>query len=113
MAFGLADVKPVPAIILAQALNGLILPLITLFLFRVVNDLSLMGEHRNSLVANLLMFGVNWVTLTLGLWQLTQVTLSVTGIEIQQQRILLPLIIGAAFVLDMAVGVKYFKKKIK
>ncbi len=111
VAFGLADVKPVPVIILAQALNGLVLPLITLFLFRVVNDTSLMGAYKNSRGANLLMFLVNWVTLTLGLWQLIKVALSLTGIEIQQQRILLPLIIGIAFVLDSVVGIKYLKKK--
>ncbi|MCD6201186.1 MAG: Nramp family divalent metal transporter [Bacteroidales bacterium] len=109
VAFGLADVKPVPVIILAQALNGLVLPLITLFLFKVINDSSLMGEHKNSRGANLLMFLVNWVTLTLGLWQLTQVTLSVTGIEIQQQKILMSVIIGVAFVLDAVVGRKYLK----
>jgi Mn2+/Fe2+ NRAMP family transporter len=36
MAFGIADVKPIPVIILAQAFNGLILPLIAVFLWRIV-----------------------------------------------------------------------------
>lgn len=35
--FGLTGVQPVPAIILAQALNGILLPLIAVFLFIVIN----------------------------------------------------------------------------
>jgi Mn2+/Fe2+ NRAMP family transporter len=100
LAFGLAGVKPVPVIILAQALNGLILPLITLFLFRVVNDRTLMGEKVNGTWTNLLMFLVNGVAIMLGLWQVARVTLRVTGGEVPQ-HILLPVIAAAAFLLDV------------
>lgn len=69
LAFGLADVKPVPAIILAQALNGLVLPLISIFLVFVINNPALMrngtlNKHWN----NLLMGAVVWVSLNLGLF---------------------------------------------
>ena len=111
VAFGLSGVKPVPVIILAQALNGLILPLITVFLFRVVNDPALMGEHRNSRGANLLMFLVNWVTLTLGLWQLTGVSMRAAGVEIKNQKILLIAIVIVALGVDVVVGGRYLKDK--
>ncbi|MDJ0765342.1 MAG: divalent metal cation transporter [Myxococcota bacterium] len=51
--FGLTGVKPIPVIILAQALNGVILPLVALFLLIATNDRSLMGsKHLNGFKAN-------------------------------------------------------------
>jgi manganese transport protein len=65
--FGLADVKPIPAIILAQALNGLILPFVSIFLIYVINDPLLMGENNtNKWFSNILMAVVIWVTLIIG-----------------------------------------------
>ncbi len=37
-AFGISGVKPIPVILAVQALNGLILPLITMYLIIIVND---------------------------------------------------------------------------
>ena len=42
--FGISGVKPIPVILTVQALNGLILPLITGFLILVVNDRALISE---------------------------------------------------------------------
>jgi Mn2+/Fe2+ NRAMP family transporter len=65
--FGSLGLKPIPAIIAAQALNGLILPFISVFLLFVVNDPSLMGRNRiNRWPANLLMGIIVWITLILG-----------------------------------------------
>jgi len=36
--FGISGVKPIPVILAVQALNGLILPLITMYLIIIVND---------------------------------------------------------------------------
>jgi Mn2+/Fe2+ NRAMP family transporter len=36
--FGISGVKPIPVILAVQALNGLILPLITMYLIVIVND---------------------------------------------------------------------------
>jgi manganese transport protein len=66
-AFGLAGVRPIPAIILAQALNGVLLPFAAVFLLLVVNDRGLMGgEGLNGRWANLLMSGVVGVAVVLG-----------------------------------------------
>ena len=67
LGFGLSGVKPVPAIILAQALNGLLLPLVSVFLFLAVNDRRLMGEAVNGKLANLVTAGVVWVAMLLGI----------------------------------------------
>ncbi len=56
--FGVLGVKPIPVIILAQALNGLLLPAVALFLFFALNYPGLRGEFRtNTLVQNILLFG--------------------------------------------------------
>ncbi len=66
--FGLANIKPIPAIILAQALNGVLLPFVAVFLLIAVNDRSLMGDDAiNGAVANTLMSIVVAITVVLGL----------------------------------------------
>lgn len=67
LAFGLSGVKPIPVIILAQALNGVLLPLVAIFLFLVVNDRRLMGEEGlNGALSNTLMVAVVVISLILG-----------------------------------------------
>jgi Mn2+/Fe2+ NRAMP family transporter len=43
--FGISGAKPIPVILTVQALNGLILPLITGFLILIVNDRNLMPQN--------------------------------------------------------------------
>lgn len=65
--FGLADVRPIPAIILAQALNGILLPFAAVFLLLVVNDRRLMGaQGLNGPLSNLAMAVVVLITMVLG-----------------------------------------------
>ena len=40
--FGVSDIKPVPAIIAAQAINGILLPVVAVFLLLAVNDRRLL-----------------------------------------------------------------------
>jgi manganese transport protein len=68
--FGVSNVKPVPIIILAQALNGIILPFLSIMVFIILNDEKLMKDHSNKLVANLALLAVVWITLILGLLNL-------------------------------------------
>jgi manganese transport protein len=42
--FAASEVPPIPAIVLAQAFNGVLLPVAAIFLFLAVNDRRLMGE---------------------------------------------------------------------
>jgi Mn2+/Fe2+ NRAMP family transporter len=67
MAFGIADVRPIPVIILAQAFNGLILPLVAVFLWMATNDRQLLGaDGVNSKWQNVLMGAVTVVCAVLG-----------------------------------------------
>ncbi len=56
LAFGLAVVlfgtRPVALILLAQAANGLLLPIIAAFVVWIANDRALLGERRNGWFAN-------------------------------------------------------------
>lgn len=66
--FGLSGVRPIPIILLAQAFNGILLPLVAVFLFLVVNDPGLVGRMSlNSRLSNLLMAAVVFVCILLGL----------------------------------------------
>jgi len=67
MAFGIADVRPIPVIILAQAFNGLLLPLVAVFLWIAMNDRNLLGAGVNSRLQNLVMGVVVLVCVGLGL----------------------------------------------
>ena len=67
--FAMANVKPIPAIILAQAFNGFLLPFVSIFLFIVINNTKKLQAYKtnNPLLLNILMIFVIFVTLILGL----------------------------------------------
>ena len=58
--------NPIQVIILAQAANGILLPVIAFFLLITMNNRRLLGEHANGAVANLLGGAVFLITLVLG-----------------------------------------------
>lgn len=67
LGFGLSDVAPIPAIVLAQALNGVLLPIIAIFLLLEVNDRHSMGDLGvNGAVSNAVMTLVVAITVLLG-----------------------------------------------
>ncbi len=74
--FGLAGFKPIPAIIAAQALNGLILPFISIFLWFAINNSKLMDQNKNSIFQNILFGSIVWVSLVLGLWNILKASFS-------------------------------------
>ncbi|MHC4943343.1 MAG: Nramp family divalent metal transporter [Planctomycetota bacterium] len=71
LSFGLAQVKPIPVILLAQALNGAILPLVAIFLWIAVNDRRLM--HSANLCGR-------FVNVILGISVLVALVLGASGV---------------------------------
>ena len=67
-AFALTGVRPVPAILFAQAANGVLLPAIAIFLLIVMNDRRALGDSANGWKANLAGGLVVLVTIVLGGW---------------------------------------------
>lgn len=66
----LTGFEPTQIIVVAQAANGLLLPVIALFLMAVMNSRRLMGEHRNGPVSNILGALVCLVVVGLAVYQL-------------------------------------------
>ncbi len=66
--FGISGVKPIPVILTVQALNGLILPLITCFLILIINDKALIPESgRHSKWYNIVLLAIFGCVLLIGL----------------------------------------------
>lgn len=66
--FGISGYRPIPVIIAAQAINGLILPLVAVYLIILCNDKSLIPEKfRHHALYNLLLLFVLAVVLVIGL----------------------------------------------
>ncbi|HFA48966.1 MAG TPA: divalent metal cation transporter [Bacteroidetes bacterium] len=72
--FGLLGLKPIPAIITAQAINGLLLPIVAIFLLIAVNDKNILPKkYVNRMGWNLLMGAVVLVVAALGVYNLWRV----------------------------------------
>ncbi len=63
--FASIGLQPVPAIIFAQAANGVLIPVVSLFLLYVVNKKRLLGMHINSTVGNTIAGVIILITLLL------------------------------------------------
>ncbi len=85
--FGIADVKPIPVIILAQAFNGILLPFVAIFLITVVNDPRLMGKSNlNGPFSNAAMGMVVVVSILLGATNLIQAGATALGMPTPQPQ---------------------------
>jgi manganese transport protein len=66
-AFGISGIKPIPVILAVQALNGLILPLLTYFLILIVNDSKVVAtQYRHSAWYDLVLLAILGITLMIG-----------------------------------------------
>lgn len=66
----LTGFEPVSIIIIAQAANGLLLPIIAVFLLITMNNRRLLGKHANGVVANVLGAMITLVVIGLAIYQL-------------------------------------------
>jgi Mn2+/Fe2+ NRAMP family transporter len=90
VAFGVAEVKPIPAILLAQALNGILLPFIAVFLLLSVNDRRLVGrDGLNGSRANVALGAVVAITVMLGLNNIAKAMVGAFGWTPPGERLLL------------------------
>lgn len=66
MFFSSLGFKPVVVIQFAQVANGILLPVVAMFLFWIVNRATVMGEYTNTLRQNILGFIILGITIFLG-----------------------------------------------
>jgi len=68
--FAVVGTSPVAAIVFAQAANGVLLPVVAVFLLVVMNRSDLLGEHKNGVVANILGAVVVLIVAGFGIFQI-------------------------------------------
>lgn len=101
LAFGLSQVRPVPVIILAQALNGIILPLVAIGLLILVNNLELMTrQSANTVLFNVVMSMVVFITIIIGVRNVAGAFTSFLPLELVQERYIL----GSSVVITLFIS---------
>jgi Mn2+/Fe2+ NRAMP family transporter len=71
-------------IIVAQVINGALLPILLVFILRLVNDRRIMGKHVNSPVENVIAFGTTALLSALSLVMIATIVLPFIGIPFLQ-----------------------------
>lgn len=81
-AFGISGVRPIPVILAVQAINGLILPLLTVYLIFVVNDERIVTrEHVPGLLYNIVLLIILFIVLLISLNNIDKSLISWFGFE--------------------------------
>lgn len=111
--FAANNIKPIPAIILAQALNGFLLPFVSIFLFIAINNHLITKTKTNSLWLNVFMILVIFVTLVLGFNSATKAFYSAFLSNESPGNTLLMIIAMVAAVISVFVWIKAVPKKQK
>jgi len=81
LVFGVSQVKPIPIIILAQAVNGILLPFLAIAIFLVLNNKEIMQAYVNKWLGNVVLLFIVWITGILGLLNVVKATYSTLDIE--------------------------------
>lgn len=88
--FGLLNLQPVPVIILAQALNGIVLPLIAVLLFLLMNnDQVLPQQHQNGTAYNLLTGFVVYLSVLIGITNVLRALSRAIGFQLPDQNVII------------------------
>jgi Mn2+/Fe2+ NRAMP family transporter len=81
--FGVSGVKPIPVILVVQALNGLILPVLVIFLVIISNDRNIIQEKdQHSWWYNLLLLAVLFIVLLIGFTQINKTLNTVLSMQV-------------------------------
>jgi Mn2+/Fe2+ NRAMP family transporter len=103
LVFGLSGIRPVPAIIGAQALNGVMLPVVAAFLLLAVNDRGLLGQRVNGLWGNALSTVVVGVAALLGSMGVMRAIAAVLGTAAEPRILVRAGLAGACAVMAAVV----------
>jgi manganese transport protein len=105
--FGTLNLQPVPIIILAQALNGIILPVIAVILFLLMNnDRVLPKEHQNGLLYNAATSVVVFLTILIGITNLFRALSRIFEFDLLNQTVILVLSVVIFTLLTIPIGKK-------
>ncbi|MFC1783086.1 hypothetical protein ACFL02_05825, partial [Planctomycetota bacterium] len=109
----LKNIEPTQVIIFVQALNGLILPFISIFLLFVVNDPGLMGKKAlNGPILNILQGLIVWVSLVLGLYKIFDSLCKAGNFAMPRQNIALGIIMLVSLGISILIwGLIYAQRR--
>jgi Mn2+/Fe2+ NRAMP family transporter len=103
--FSLSGAQPIPAILAAQALNGVMLPFVAIFLLLAVNDRTLMGrDGLNGIAGNVCLSSMVGVTLVLGTMNVAKAVAGTLGIPQPSEAALLTGSLALAMILAWPLG---------
>ena len=71
--FAVSGTRPIAAIVFAQAANGMLLPIVAIFLLIIMNREDVLGDYRNGWRGNILGGAVVLVSTSLSIFQLLRV----------------------------------------
>ena len=107
--FATLDIRPIPAIIFAQALNGIMLPLISFILVYLIHDPQVTGKTNSPL--NSVLLGITlFVTVIIGLNNLVLAITNVLNIVISKPDIAIILYVSISFLITGGFFVFLFRR---
>jgi hypothetical protein len=106
---GMSGVRPIPVILVVQALNGLILPLLVIFLILVSNDQELIRvEFRHNTIYNVLLLVVLGAVTLISLNNVDKALITAFSLN-HSGHLAIVLMLSTAIVICVA-GMIYLKK---
>lgn len=109
--FGLTEIKPIPAIIMAQAVNGILLPIVAIWVLIFVNDKSIVGKNfTNGLVVNLLSLVIVFICIFLGLYNITIALSKVAGFTMPTDSLRYLLLPSAVLIIPLIYTISRLQK---
>lgn len=112
--FGVMELQPVPVIILAQALNGIILPVIAVILFLLMNNNRVLPRlHQNGAWMNLITGIVIYLTILIGLTNLLRALSGAAGFQLPDQSVITALSAVIFFIVIIPVIKKMVKNDVQ
>jgi manganese transport protein len=110
--FGVADVRPIPAIILAQGINGVLLPLVAIVLILAVNDPAVMPRrYLNHAVSNVLLLLIVGTTTLLGLTNLARAFTTALGQTWMTDARGLPYLAGLSALITVGTAIAVYRRR--
>lgn len=112
LTFGMMELQPVPVIILAQALNGIILPIIAVILFLLMNNDNVLPEaHQNGVLYNLITSIVVFLTIMIGITNVVRAASRALDFPVPDQALLFYLSAFLFLIVIIPIGKKLLKAK--
>ena len=112
LAFSLINFKPVYLIIMAQAINGLILPFVAISLLKILNNKRIIPKaYQNNNWQNILMIAIIGITILIGCFHFLNVLSGSIGIIVSENKLIFAALIVTVLIV-LYLSIFTFRKSI-